>query len=132
MSVFAHVGIMVPVPHYYYPPIISGAQRVLDDRRIRRTLALSSYDPTRDEVLTRELLDAGCTGLLPSPNVAIDEDGPARLDWLFELPVPTVLVERTVAAPMHGGTLRSVRTDHDAGCLRAVRYLRGLGHGGVG
>jgi DNA-binding LacI/PurR family transcriptional regulator len=126
----AHVGIVVPSGHYYFPMIVGGARRILDGVAVRRALAISGYDPAQDQVLVRQLLDAGSTGLLLAPTIALDETESDRLDWLYELPVPVVLVERTAHA-WQDRSLCSVRTDHELGCARAVRHLARLGHRGV-
>ena len=126
-----HVGIVVPSGHYYFPMIVGGARRVLDAMAVRRALAISGYDLEQDQVLVRQLLDAGSTGLLLAPSIALEGTDPARLDWLFELTVPVVLVERTVHAPGRDTSVCSVRTDHELGCERAVAHLARLGHRGV-
>ncbi|MEQ4206883.1 substrate-binding domain-containing protein [Actinopolymorpha sp. B17G11] len=126
-----HIGIVVPSGHYYFPIVVGGARRVLDARSVRRALAISGYDPEQDRVLVQQLLDAGSTGLLLAPSVALGDENAERIDWLFELPVPVVLVERTVTSADRGAALCSVRTDHELGCERAVRHLARLGHRGV-
>jgi DNA-binding LacI/PurR family transcriptional regulator len=126
-----HVGIVVPSGHYYFPIVVGGARRVLDARAVRRSLAISGYDPGQERVLVHQLLDGGTTGLLLAPSVALDEDDPEQVGWLFDLPVPVVLVERTVRSPAHETALCSVRTDHEYGCELAVRHLCRLGHRGV-
>jgi DNA-binding LacI/PurR family transcriptional regulator len=126
-----HVGIVVPSGHYYFPMIVGGARQVLDAVSVRRALAISGYDPEQDRVLVRELLEAGSTGLLLAPTIPLDETDPSRLDWLFDLEVPVVLVERTVSSAGRDRSVCSVRTDHEFGCARAVTHLARLGHRGV-
>lgn len=127
----AHVGIVVPSGHYYFPTIVDGARRLFDARSVRRALAVSGYDSAQDRVLIEQLLAAGSTGLLLAPNIALGDRDPERVSWLFELPVPVVLVERTVHAPERDVSLCSVRTDAELGAERAVRHLARLGHAGV-
>ncbi len=129
--VSGQVGIVVPTGAYYFPQVVAGARRVFDARKVRRALAISNYQPAQDRMLARQLLDAGATGLLLTPNVTLDEGAPELLDWLFELPVPVVLMERTVQIPVRDRALCSVRADHELGAARAVRHLARLGHRGV-
>lgn len=127
----AHVGIVVPSDHYYFPPVIAGARQVLDANAVRRVLAISRYQAHQDQTLVRQLLEMGSTGLLLTPNVKLGESDEDKIGWLFESPVPTVLIERTIRSPDGCTSLSSVRTDHEFGCELAVRHLRGLGHRGV-
>ncbi len=127
----AHVGIVVPSGHYYFPLVVGGVRRVFDARAVRRSLAISGYDPAQERALVRQLLDAGSNGLLLAPSIALDEAAPERTGWLFDLPVPVVLLERTVRSSTDQSALCSVRTDHELGCVHAVHHLRRLGHRGV-
>lgn len=130
----SQVGIVIPVSHYYFPAIAEGARAVFEARGVRRSVAISNYDPDYDEVLARQLIDGGSTGLLLAPNVpypATAEDL-ERFAWLFDLPVPVVLMERMIAGPDPAQSLNSVRTDHAVGCAAAVHHLARLGHRGVG
>jgi DNA-binding LacI/PurR family transcriptional regulator len=125
------VGIVVPSGHYYFPAVVAGAQQVLDARAVHLTLVVTSYQADQDELAVRRLLRSGVAGLLLAPNTGLEEDAVERLGWLFDLPVPAVLLERTLSSPEPGIALCSVRTNHELGCARAVRYLAGLDHPGV-
>lgn len=129
-----HVGIIIPTGDYYFPAIAEGARKVFDARGLRRSLAICNYDPAYEQVLVGQFLAGGSTGLLLTPMLPLQPSSAEleRYAWLFELPVPVVLLERTVSSPDHDVTLSSVRTDHAVGCAAAVRHLARLGHGGVG
>lgn len=129
----SHVGIVIPASRYYFPAIAEGARTVFDTRGVRRAVAVSNYDPAYDEVLARQLVDGGCTGLLLAPSVPLpaSADDLKKCAWLFELPVPIVLIERAITGPDPKATLNSVRTDHSVGCAAAVHHLAQLGHRGV-
>jgi DNA-binding LacI/PurR family transcriptional regulator len=125
------VGIVVPSGHYYFPAVIAGAQQVFDARTVHLTLAVTGYQPDQDEAAVRRLVRSGVAGLLLAPNTGLEEDAVERLGWLFDLPVPAVLLERTLSSPDPEVALCSVRTNHELGCARAVRHLAGLDHSGV-
>ena len=67
--------------------------------------------------------------------VAAETDGPdahALLDWLRQLPVPVVLIERTVPPALRYLTLEWARTDHAFGAVLAARHFAERGHLRVG
>lgn len=129
----SHVGIVIPVSHYYFHAVADGARAAFDARGVRRAVAISNYDPASDEKLARELVAGGSTGLLLAPTVPLSAtaDDLERFAWLFDLPVPIVLMEREITGPDPEQTLDSVRTNHAVGCAAAVHHLAQLGHRGA-
>lgn len=127
----ASIGIVIPGSNYYFPAVEAGARAVFEGAGVRRGLAVSNYNPDHDEALVRHLLAAGSSGLLLVPNVSLNDDGERQFEWLFELPVPIVLMERTARSAYRDRSLCSVRSDHASGCEAAVRHLVQLGHRGI-
>jgi DNA-binding LacI/PurR family transcriptional regulator len=117
----AHVGVLVPTATDYFRRIVDGIQGALVSEGARLTLSVSDYRPERERALVDGLIAAGADGLLLVPT--IDD----AQQWLHELPVPTVLVEREMEDSRLGPT-SSVRTAHEQGAAAAVEHLRGLGH----
>jgi len=117
----AHVGVLVPTATDYFRRIVDGIQGALAGEGARLTLSVSDYRPERERALVDGLLSAGVDGLLLVPT--IDD----QQQWLRELPVPTVLVERELDEHRLGPA-SSVRTAHEQGAAAAVEHLHGLGH----
>jgi DNA-binding LacI/PurR family transcriptional regulator len=117
----AHVGVLVPTATDYFRRIVDGIQGALTSQGARLTLSVSDYRPERERALVDGLVRAGVDGLLLVPT--IDEGQ----QWLHELPVPTVLVEREMD-DNRLGPASSVRTAHELGAAAAVEHLHGLGH----
>lgn len=125
------IGMVVPSLDYYWPPIVTGARAAAAALGVRIQLRGSSYDPGEDRRQIGRLVDAGqVQGLLLAPQLA---DDAGLVDWIADLPVPTVLVERQ--APRHTSTRRHlewVRSDHALGIELAVRHLHQHGHRRIG
>ncbi|HEY4314779.1 MAG TPA: substrate-binding domain-containing protein, partial [Actinomycetes bacterium] len=117
----AHIGVLVPTATDYFRRIVDGIQSALTSQGARLTLSVSDYRPERERALVDNLVQAGADGLLLVPTIDDDQQ------WLHELPVPTVLVEREMDDD-HLGTTSSVRTAHEQGAAAAVEHLHGLGH----
>jgi len=124
-----NVAIVVPVDDYYFSSIVAGIRETLDESALRRTLARSPRDPGDERKLVEELLDAGPAGLVMAPSIDLDQPDPGYAEWLMNLPIPVVLVEREVT--VGDRSLSCVRTDHEWGCELAIRHLVDLGHRGV-
>lgn len=128
------IGVVVPSLDYYWPEVIRGA-RAAAHGTARLILRGGSYDV--DQIrhqLTALVGDdggPGVDGLLVAPPV----DGPdatALGDWLADLDLPVVLMERRLAAGPYREPLESVATDHALGSGTAARHLAERGHRQVG
>lgn|GEM_PF-1002538 len=136
------VGVMLPASTAYYPRIIDGIREASDQAPPQVTLNLNLArtgipNETMADVLATEraaidsLLAQGVDGLLLMPALPpSDQVTPATTayaDWLAELPVPTVLVDRELPDLRIGGP-STVRTGHERGAAAAVRALAELDH----
>jgi DNA-binding LacI/PurR family transcriptional regulator len=125
------IGMVVPSLDYYWPPIVTGARAAAGALGVHIQLRGSSYDPDEDRRQIGRLVDAGqVQGLLLAPSFAENAE---LVDWIADLPVPTVLVERQpprwTVTRRH---LESVRSDHALGLEMAVRHLHEHGHRRIG
>lgn len=124
------IGMLVPSVGSYFDEIIDGARSAANAAGARLVLGISAYESSDDRAQAEQLLDAGVDGLLLTPNWK-PGGRPENHAWIGDLQVPTVLVERRVAADSPFAALDSVASDHSHGVLRALRRLSSLGHGSV-
>lgn len=122
------LGLLAPSAGYYFAEVIRGAHEAAARAGARLILRISDYRPEEDRARTEGLLAAGAEGVLVAPGWRGPEDRPAYGDWLAELPVPAVLLERRAdpGTPLDG--LDRVVSDHGHGVLLALRHLLALGH----
>ncbi|MEU2242746.1 substrate-binding domain-containing protein [Streptomyces sp. NPDC018338] len=122
------LGLLAPSATYYFAEVIRGAHEAAARAGARLVLRVSDYRPEEDRARTEGLLAAGAEGVLVAPGWRGPEDRLAYGDWLAELPVPAVLLERRAepGSPLDG--LDRVVSDHGHGVLLALRHLIGLGH----
>jgi DNA-binding LacI/PurR family transcriptional regulator len=122
------IGAVVPSLRYYLPQVVLGARTAAASLGAQLVLRGASYDIADQRRQIGSLLAAADVhGLLVAP----ETDGPdahALLDWLRQLPVPVVLVERTVPPALRYLTLEWARTDHGFGGVLAVRHFAERGH----
>ncbi|MFD8379669.1 substrate-binding domain-containing protein [Streptomyces sp. NPDC059679] len=127
------IGMVVPSLDFYWPSIVSGARSAAAGLGVQLQLRGSSYDQAEDRRQISRLIEAKqVQGLLLAPNLegnGVDE----MIDWIGNLPVPTILVERQT--PQWTPTPRQlewVRSDHALGMELAVRHLHEHGHRRIG
>ncbi|WP_327287763.1 substrate-binding domain-containing protein [Streptomyces sp. NBC_01198] len=127
------IGMVVPSLDFYWPPIVGGARAAAAALGVQIQLRGSSYDQAEDRRQISRLIAAQqVQGLLLAPNLegdGVDE----MIDWIGNLPVPTILVERQT--PDWTPTPRQlewVRSDHALGLEMAVRHLYEHGHRRMG
>jgi DNA-binding LacI/PurR family transcriptional regulator len=124
------VGILVPTIGLYFDEIIAGARAAADAAGARLVLGVSAYRPADDRAKVDQLLASGVDGLLVTPNWRPDT-APEDSEWICDLPVPTVLVERQAPPGSPFAQLDAVGSDHGHGVLLALRHLASLGHDAV-
>lgn len=120
------VGLIVPSTAYYFSEVIRGAESVAESLNVRLVLAVSTRETSgRDPV--QQMLALGAAGLLVAPPVG-DAEPEHLSDWVRDVPVPMVLMERSFGFPDLAGEVDFVRTDHAHGALIALKHLHSLGH----
>ncbi|MFH9423055.1 substrate-binding domain-containing protein [Streptomyces sp. NPDC017529] len=122
------LGLLAPSATYYFADVIRGAHEAAAPAGARLVLRICDYRPAEDPARAAGLLAAGAEGLLVAPGWRGPGDQAAYSDWIAELPVPVVLLERSVppGGPLAG--LDRVCSDHTHGVLLALRHLTGQGH----
>ncbi|MFI0899418.1 substrate-binding domain-containing protein [Streptomyces sp. NPDC020983] len=127
------IGMVVPSLDFYWPPIVAGARASAAALGVQIQLRGSSYDQAEDRRQISRLIAAQqVQGLLLAPNLE-GEGADELIDWIGNLPVPTILVERQT--PDWTPTPRQlewVRSDHALGLETAVRHLYEHGHQRMG
>jgi DNA-binding LacI/PurR family transcriptional regulator len=133
MATSLTIGMVVPSLDYYWPQVVSGARTAAAALGVQLQLRGSTYDQAEDRRQISRLIEAKqVQGLLLAPNLdgeGVDE----MINWIGNLPVPTILVERQI--PYWTPTPRQlewVRSDHAFGLEMAVRHLHEHGHRRIG
>ncbi|NBE54312.1 substrate-binding domain-containing protein [Streptomyces boluensis] len=124
------IGMLVPTVNNYFDEVVAGASEAATAAGARVILGIAPYETDSDQAQVDRLLESGVDGLLLTPNTA-PGDGLAGGDWLGELPVPAVLVERRAAPASPAAQLDAVCSNHRHGVLLALRRLAELGHRSV-
>lgn len=122
------IGVLLPDTQLYYPRVLQGIDESLSAAGASLQLATYRYLPEREDESIAALLDAGVDGLLLAPTLTGIPDPLARTRELLSLPVPVVLVERSLHAVGPADTTEHVCSDHAGGAYDAVMHLARLGH----
>lgn len=127
----AVIGIVFPNADYIYPSVFAAVEQSLKESTAHGSLLFSNYNVSLEQQLVDGLVDNGVSGLLFAPTV--DEESPdwKYLQWMTDLPVPVVLVERRLPDIWPVRSLPSVRASFTAGLAKAVWHLASLGHRGI-
>jgi DNA-binding LacI/PurR family transcriptional regulator len=127
------IGMVVPSLDYYWPAIVGGARSAAAAQGVQIQLRGSTYDWAEDRRQITRLIEAQqVQGLLLAPNLDGDDVG-EMIQWIGDLPVPVILVERE--PPRWTPTksqLEWVRSDHALGLEIGVRHLHQHGHRSIG
>ncbi|MER8184752.1 substrate-binding domain-containing protein [Kitasatospora sp. NPDC094015] len=121
------IGMLVPTVGSYFDEVIAGARSAAATAGARLVLGIAPYEARDDRAQVERLLESAVDGLLLTPNWHPGRQ-PEEHDWLDDLPVPAVLVERQATPGGPGAELDAVASDHRHGVLLALRHLAGLGH----
>ncbi|MEU1707614.1 substrate-binding domain-containing protein [Streptomyces sp. NPDC005706] len=124
------IGMLVPAVGAYFDDVVAGASAAAAAAGARVILGIAPYGADRDRAQIERLLDSDVDGLLLTPGWT-PEEGLRGSDWLADLPVPAVLVERRAAPATPAAQLDAVCSNHRHGVLLALRRLSELGHKSV-
>ncbi|MBZ2194852.1 substrate-binding domain-containing protein [Occultella gossypii] len=125
-----HVGIVVPTANYYFATIINGCKETISDAGGTASVMVSDFDMARERALCEQFVATGARALVFAPTFTQDTAADVA-EWLFDLPIPVVLLERDIADPATGRAMSSVRTAYEKGWETSLRHLRTHGHGRV-
>ncbi len=122
------IGVLLPDTQLYYPRVLQGIDESLSAAGAALQLATYRYDPAREDDAISGLLEAGVDGLLLAPTLTGISDPLARVRELMALPVPVVLVERSLHGIGPADTTEHICSDHAGGAYDAVTHLAAAGH----
>lgn len=122
------VGLIVPENHSYLFEAVRGARTTLEAAGVRMALHIAPHQPGSEQAMARQAVQQGVRGLLVSPRWRTAACAVRDEEWLAELSVPAVLMERRPppGSPLHAHD--SVRSDHWYGAHLALDHLVSLGH----
>lgn len=124
------IGMLVPTVGQYFDEVVSGASSAATAAGARVVLGIAPYEAGSDRAQVDRLVESDVDGLLLTPNWTVGE-GLVGSEWLGDLPVPAVLVERRAAPASPAAQLDAVCSNHRHGVLLALRRLARLGHESV-
>jgi GntR family transcriptional regulator of arabinose operon len=126
------IGVVIPDTVLYYPRIVQGIESVQATRSLAVQLVTSHRDLLREDAAIDMLIDSAVDGILMIPTLISLENPEQRVETLASLPVPVVLMERSLVGL--GGFDRSehVCSDHVGGAHDAVAHLYALGRRRIG
>ena len=122
------IGVLLPDTQLYYPKVLQGIEEHLTAQGASLQLSTYHYDLSRENSSIQFLLDAGVDGLLLVPTLTGIPDPERRVAELSALPVPVVLLERSLDDLGAADRTEHVCSDHEGGAYDAVKYLAGMGH----
>lgn len=122
------IGVLLPDTRLYYPRVLQGIEESLSRARASLQLSTYRYDSALEDQSIQFLLDAGVDGLLLVPTLIGIQDPVGRARDLMALPVPVVLLERSLIDAGAGDRTEHVCSDHQGGAYDAVDHLRRQGH----
>lgn len=124
------VGLVLPETALYYAKVLQGLENTLATRRVALTLATSNYELEREREAVEAMLADGVRGIVMVPAFNADSvlENLRRVESLQSLPVPVVLVERSIPEVGAADPSEHVVSDHAGGAFDAIQHLLGLGH----
>jgi DNA-binding LacI/PurR family transcriptional regulator len=126
------LGIVTPSMDYYWPTVVNGVQAAVTANRGQLILRGSSYSLEDDRAQVMRLLETGrVEGLMVAP-MPLTRASNDMFGWLDTLPLPVVLMERTVPPEVFAQRLEFVATDQYYSADLGVRHFAALGHTKIG
>lgn len=125
------IGVLLPDTQLYYPRVLQGIEETLSAQDVGLQLATYNYDPQREDTSISFLIDSGVDGLILVPTLTGIDNPQQRATELMSLPVPVVLLERSLMDYGPADRTEHVCSDHQGGAYDAVAHLLGLGHRSV-
>lgn len=119
------IGLVVPTAYYYFAPIIARIQSSAAAAGAKLAVRISGYGPGQDRLQAQQLVARGAHGVILAPLGMRKED--LDYDWIAELAVPAVLLEREAQRNTRAFNVDSVVSDHRHGVHLALAELQRIG-----
>lgn len=128
------VGILIPETALYFAKALQGLESTLASRRVSLRLATSDYEVEREQEALESMLADEVRGLIVVPTFRTDRgaENLRRVEALQQLPIPVVLLERSLPEVGAADPSEHVVSDHAGGAFDAMQHLLGLGHERIG
>ena len=125
------VGLVLPGSGSHFPDVVRGARTAAAQFHARLVLASTNYRAATEKRQITQLLEVGVDGLIIAPTLR-DRTMEDLVRTLSEVPVPLVLLERSLEGSTALANYDWVRTDQTRGTLLALEHLVSHGHRRIG
>lgn len=127
----ALIGLVLPGSGSHFPDVVRGAESSPEGRRARIVLASTKYRTGVELRQMERLVELGVEGMVIAPSL---HDRPVAdlVASLAAVPVPVVLIERSLEGSAELARYDWVRTDQVRGTALALERLVELGHRRIG
>jgi DNA-binding LacI/PurR family transcriptional regulator len=122
------VALVVPERHTYLYETLHGARTALEEAGLRAVLHVAPKGPSAERPIVDRVVADRMSGLLIAPRWRNVDEEYADYEWLSEVDIPMVIMERRPRRGSALGAFESVCSDHWYGTYLAVDHLVRLGH----
>lgn len=121
------IGLVLPGSGSHFPDVVRGAGDAATTLHARLMVASTNYRAMTERRQIGQLVEVGVSGLIIAPTLH-GRSRESLVDMLASVPVPVVLLERSLGWSNGLADFDWVRTDHARGTLLALEHLVDLGH----
>lgn len=121
------IGLVLPGSGSHFPDVVRGAGDAATRLHARLMVASTNYRASTERRQIEQLVDVGVDGLVIAPTLR-GRTREGLVDMLASIPVPLVLLERSLGGSSDLAAYDWVRTDHARGSLLALEHLVDHGH----
>ena len=123
------IGLVVPkIAHHFFSSVIEGVYDTAFQNHYETILTVSQENAERELLHLRTLVSMRVDGIIIS--VSSETHGLERFQWIRDLGIPLVFVDRRPAGRLAG--FSTVLTDDRAGTFRAIEHAISIGHRKLG
>jgi len=125
------VGLVLPGSGSHFPDVVHGAEAAATGLHARLVLATTGYRAAAERRHVERLVELGVEGLIIAPTLR-DRSVADLVASLAAIPVPLVVLERSLEASTALAGYDWVRTDQARGALLGLEHLAERGHRRIG